>query len=162
MIVRGKVLTHGRLVLALCTGLLAPLASAQYVEMPRSEQIKAFRAAGFTQESTECELEEEGDYEPPSMQPRDINGDGRLDGLITESSAHCYGNARTGFYLVSQQADGEWRKLASGEGEVNFLSTSGKDGWPDIEIAGPGVCRPVLRYDGEIYRPYARVGSGCE
>ncbi|MEJ5862935.1 VCBS repeat-containing protein [Pseudomonas farsensis] len=155
-------MTHVQLALALCTGLLTPFASADYVEMPRSEQIKAFKAAGFTQEPTECELEEEGGYEPPSMQPRDINGDGRPDALITESSVYCYGNARTGFYLVSQQADGKWRQLASGEGEVNFLSTSGKDGWPDIEIAGPGFCRPVLRYDGEIFRPHERAGSGCE
>lgn len=164
MRVQGTVKKYGRLVAVLCTGLLTPLASAEYVEMPRSEQLKAFKAAGFSNGSTECELEEEGDYLPPSMpyrNIRDINGDGRLDAVITESSVYCYGNARTGFFLVSQQADGEWRLVGSGQGEVDFLPTSGKDGWPDVEIAGPGFCRPVLRYDGENYQPYGRVGSGC-
>lgn len=53
MRVQGTVKKYGRLVLALCTGLLTPLASAEYVEMPRSEQLKAFKAAGFSDGPTD-------------------------------------------------------------------------------------------------------------
>lgn len=132
-------------------------------ELPRSEQIKAFRAAGFDDQSSKCELEETGRYTPATMElVKDLNGDGRPDALITEGSVHCYGPEGVGFYLVSQQRDGQWKLMVSESGSAEFLTSKGRDGWPDIQVGGPGLCFPVLRYDGKRYGVDHRVGDGCD
>ena len=123
--------------------------------LPRAEQIKAFAAAGFDDEPTDCQLEAESyeSYEPVSMEVvKDLNGDGRPDAIITEGSTLCYGFTGQGFFIVTRHPDGAWRQVASGEGTPQFLPHRGVDGWPDIEIAGPGTRMPVLRYDGKTYK----------
>lgn len=131
-------------------------------ELARQEQIKAFGAAGFNGTSSACEIEETGNYTPVTMElVKDLNGDGRQDALITEGSASCYGLAGTGFYLVSRQPDGQWKLMASESGSAEFLASKGRDGWPDIQVVGPGSCFPVLRYDGERYRVHHRMGDTC-
>ncbi|MDF0732895.1 hypothetical protein P0Y43_19575 [Pseudomonas entomophila] len=142
--------------LALLTG--AALAD----ELSRTEQLNAFAAAGFSENASECEIEETGTYSPPTMEVvRDLNGDGRPDALITEGSVYCYGRAGAGFYLVSQHADGQWKLLASEHGHAQFLESRGADGWPDIQVAGAGACFVVLRHDGERYRTLRRMGERC-
>ncbi|MBP2262446.1 hypothetical protein J2W83_001112 [Pseudomonas hunanensis] len=132
-------------------------------ELARTEQLKAFKAAGFGTGSSECEQEEAGSYTPATIElVRDINDDGRPDALITEGSVACYGVAGSGFYLVSQQADADWKLLASGSGVIEFLPEKGADGWPDIQIGGPGTCFAVQRYDGKAYQFHHRAGSGCD
>lgn len=123
--------------------------------MSRAEQLKVFGAAGFSDQPTDCQLEAEHyeNYRPVTMDVvKDLNGDGRLDAIITEGSTLCYGFTGQGFFIVTKQADGEWRQVASGEGMPQFLPHRGVDGWPDIEIAGPGTRMPVLRYDGNTYK----------
>lgn len=82
----------------------------------------------------------------------DLNGDGRPEAVVTEGGTYCYGNAGTGFTLVSKQADGTWKAIHSATGMVSFLTTKGADGWPDLELGGPGFCFPVLRWDDREYR----------
>lgn len=82
---------------------------------------------------------------------RDLNGDGRPEALVTEGGTFCYGRAEAGYALLSQQADGSWRRLSGGSGMPAFLKTKGKDGWPDISIGGPGFCFPVERWNGREY-----------
>jgi hypothetical protein len=136
--------------------------TAQADELPRSEQIKAFHAAGFNQETSECEIQETGSYRPVTMElVEDLNGDGRPDALITEGSTYCYGQAGTGFYLVSQQPDGHWKLMLKESGVAEFLASKGSNGWPDVEVGGPGLCFPVLRYDGKSYRVHHSVGERC-
>lgn len=136
--------------------------TAQADELPRSEQIKAFHAAGFNQERSECEIQETGSYRPVTMELiEDLNGDGRPDALITEGSTYCYGQAGTGFYLVSQQPDGYWKLMLKESGVAEFLASKGSNGWPDVEVGGPGLCFPVLRYDGQSYRVHHSVGERC-
>ena len=53
--------------------------------------------------------------------------------------------------LVSKQADGSWRRVAGGPGVPAFLGTKGAEGWPDIEVGGPGFCFPVERWNGRQY-----------
>ena len=131
-------------------------------ELPRSEQIKALRTAGFNQEASECEIEETGSYTPATIeQVKDLNGDGRPDALITEGSSSCYGQTGTGFYLVSQQPDGDWKLMLNESGFAEFLASKGSDGWPDVEVGGPGLCFPVMRYDGQRYRVHHSVGERC-
>ncbi|MGR3885520.1 hypothetical protein [Pseudomonas sp. 1152_12] len=137
-------------------------AAALADELPRSEQIKALHAAGFNQEASECEIEETGNYTPVTIERvEDFNGDSRPDALITEGSSSCYGQAGTGFYLVSQQPDGDWKLMLKESGLAEFLASQGTDGWPDVEVSGPGFCFPVMRYDGQRYRAHHRVGERC-
>ena len=81
----------------------------------------------------------------------DVNGDGRPDAVVVLNGMYCYGNTGQAFVLVSQKPDGRWVRMASQTGILTFLPTKGRDGWPDIEVGGPGFCFPVLRWNGSIY-----------
>lgn len=59
-----------------------------------------------------------------------------------------YGNTGVGYYIVSQQKDGQWKKLFSDSGIPTFLKTKGKDGWPDIENGGQASV--LLFIDGMV------------
>ncbi len=82
---------------------------------------------------------------------RDLNGDGRLEAIVSEGGTFCYGRAETGFQLLSRQGDGRWRLITGDSGIPEFLNTKGKDGWPDLSIGGPGFCFPVQRWNGQDY-----------
>lgn len=137
------------LVVLLC----APVFAAS-TQLSAADEAAAFKAAGFKLSGKQwrnCD-DTSPSYVPGKIEEvRDLNGDGRLDALITESSSNCYGNTEAAYSLVSQQANGSWKLLASGAGVVTFLSTKGVGGWPDIEVGGPGFCFPVLRWDGTKY-----------
>ncbi|MCA1858151.1 hypothetical protein LE190_19770 [Massilia oculi] len=130
------------------------------------DQGAAFRAAGFSLQGKQWR---QCDDPSPAYVPgeiaevRDLNGDGRPEALITESSSACYGHAGAGYALVSRQADGSWKKIAGGTGMASFLSTRGKDGWPDIEVGGPGFCFPVERWNGKAYvlQRHQYEGKAC-
>lgn len=118
------------------------------------EQAAAFKAAGFTlkgKQWRQCE-DPSPSYTPGEIaEVRDLNGDGRPEALITEGGTFCFGNTGAGYTLVSKQANGSWKKLTGGTGMVTFLPAKGKDGWPDIEVGGPGFCFPVERWNGKAY-----------
>jgi len=81
---------QGRLASGLWVACLVTSATALADELPRSEQLKAFRAAGFNQQTSECEIETTGSYTPATMElVKDLTGDGRPDALITEGSTDC-------------------------------------------------------------------------
>jgi hypothetical protein len=82
---------------------------------------------------------------------RDINGDGRPEAVVSEGGTFCYGHTGMGFVLLSQGADGGWTRMSGGIGIPEFLKTTGKDGWPDISVGGPGFCFPVERWNGREY-----------
>ena len=82
---------------------------------------------------------------------RDLNGDGRPEAITSEGGSFCYGFTGTGFQLLSQQADGSWKRITSDIGIPEPLKTKGKDGWPDLSIGGPGFCFPVQRWNGKEY-----------
>lgn len=81
----------------------------------------------------------------------DLNGDGQPDAVIAEDGTFCYGFAGIGFAIVSKQASGQWRLMSQGAGIPTFLGTVGAQGWPDLQIGGPGFCFPVERWDGKQY-----------
>jgi hypothetical protein len=117
-----------------------------------------FRAAGFRMIAgkwrTECGAETPADasYGPGTIEERrDLNGDGRPEAVVTEGGTYCYGNTGTGFWIVSQQADGSWKRITNSTGIPDFLKTKGVGGWPDISIGGPGFCFPVVRWNGREY-----------
>lgn len=146
---------------------LDPPPSSQTPLSPQ-EEADAFRAAGFKEEAgawRACGDPGTASYQPGEVsEARDINGDGRLDAVIVEGSAACFGMTGMGYSLVSKQADGSWRLLANGPGIVRFLDARGADGWPDMEVGGPGFCFPVLRWDGKQYAPnrHEYEGKPCK
>ncbi|NUF10410.1 hypothetical protein [Acinetobacter oleivorans] len=134
---------------------------AQTIQVPKSEVEPIFKAANFKKTKNgwagNCNRGEIIIY-------KDLNGDGHKDAVIQDSSTMCYGNTGVGYYIVSQQKDGQWKKLFSDSGIPTFLKTKGKDGWPDIENGGSGFCFAVYRWNGKEYvfnrREYQ--GKACE
>lgn len=91
-------------------------------------------------------------YEPGAIMERgDFNGDGLTDALVTEGGTYCFGMAGNGYTLVSRKQDGTWSILDERIGIPEFLASKGSDGWPDIEVGGPGFCFPVIRWNGKEY-----------
>ena len=82
---------------------------------------------------------------------RDLNGDGMPDAVVVEDSTFCYGHAGSGFAVVSKQKSGQWRLMSQGAGMPEFLATRGAQGWPDLQVGGPGFCFAVERWDGKEY-----------
>ena len=133
---------------------LSAAALAQQVLSP-ADEAAAFRAAGFTQVEGQwraCEDPGTASYSPGAMdQVADLNGDGRPEAIISESSSFCYGMQGSGYALVSKQADGAWTLITNGSGIPTPLGTRGTSGWPDLEIGGPGFCFAVERWNGKAY-----------
>ena len=146
---------------------LSAAALAQQVLSP-ADEAAAFRAAGFTQVESQwraCEDPGTASYSPGAMdQVADLNGDGRPEGIISESSSFCYGMQGSGYALVSKQADGAWNLITSGSGIPSPLRTTGAGGWPDLEIGGPGFCFAVERWNGAAYafNRYEYDGKACK
>ena len=149
-------LARSTLLLGLCcAAVVAAPALAQQPALSADDQSAAFRAAGFTQRGgnwrSDCDDPGTPSYEPGAItQVGDLNGDGLPEALVTEGGTYCYGNTGSGFTLVSRQADGRWTALYQSQGLPNLLD-SRVNGWPEIEVGGPGFCFPVLQWDGKAY-----------
>lgn len=119
------------------------------------EEAAAFKAAGFKRVGRQwraCGDPGSASYEPGFVQAvHDLNGDGQPEAILTEGSVVCFGQANTGYWLVSKQANGSWKLITSGEGVMRVLPTRGVGNWPDLEIGGPGFCFPVERWNGRAY-----------
>ena len=124
---------------------------------PATEQPLIFKAAGFSRsgavwKSGNCDGAESESYSPGTIETyRDLNGDGRDEAIVTEGGAVCYGMTGTHFWLLSKQADNSWRLIHDETAMPDFLKTKGTDGWPDIQMGGPGFCFPVWRWNGKSY-----------
>ncbi|MBQ5941784.1 hypothetical protein [Massilia sp. AB1] len=119
-----------------------------------ADEAAAFKAAGFTLKGKQWRKCEDPSpaYSPGELsEVRDLNGDGVPEALITESSSFCFGHSGAAYTLVSKQATGSWKKITGGTGMVAVLPAKGKDGWPDLEVGGPGFCFPVERWNGKAY-----------
>ncbi len=151
--------------LALIAGSAA--AAGAPAELSPADTSAAFKAAGFSlkgRQWRQCE-DPSPAYSPGEIaEVRDLNGDGRPEALITEGGTFCHGHAGAGYTLVSKQPDGRWKKLAGGTGIASFLPTKGRDGWPDIEVGGPGFCFPVERWNGKAYvlHRHQYEGKSCK
>lgn len=132
----------------------APPASSD-PKLSAAEQTAVFKAANFAKSGEQwsaCGDPGTMSYTPGAIETvKDLNGDGRLEAVVTEGSVFCFGDTETGYSLVSKQSDGSWKLITGGPGMPNFLDTRGVDGWPDIEVGGPGFCFPVERWNGKAY-----------
>lgn len=127
-------------------------AKASDAGVTAADRTAAMRAAGFVAQGDRwmggdgnCEAA----VEPSDI--KDLNGDGRLELVITETGTFCYGNTGQGFYIMQKSKAGAWKTLYQSPGIPEFLTTKGEGGWPDIEVGGPGFCFPVIRFDGSTY-----------
>jgi len=131
----------------LLSALLAPVAAASappQVALSPADAAAAFRAGGFVRVGATwqaCGDPGTAGYTPGAIeQVADLNGDGRPEAIITEGSTFCFGSTEVGYTIVS-----------GGPGIVTVLPSRGADGWPDLEIGGPGFCFPVERWNGTAY-----------
>lgn len=140
--------------------LIFAMASSSVQALPApatSEQVAIFKAAGFVQYGTQwksgnCDGAESKSYSPGAISIyRDLNGDGRMDAVVIEGGAVCYGNTGTHFWLLSKPAIGSWKLMFEETAMPEFLQTKGAGGWPDLLLGGPGFCFPVLRWNGKAY-----------
>ena len=145
------------LIFALAAAALAPI-----------DQKAAFAAAGFTQRGgawhSDCDDPGTPSYTAGAIETaEDLNGDGRLEAVVTEGGTYCYGNTGTGFTLLTKQVDGHWRRLYQSPGVAEFLKTRGVDKMPDISVGGPGFCFLVVRWNGKAYvdNRFEYEGKAC-
>lgn len=127
-------------------------ADAPSTVLTEADAAAAFTAAGFNRVDgawkTDCDQPDGPPYEAGRIeQAADLNGDGLPEAIITEGSLFCYGNTGTGFMLVSKQATGKWANLYSSPGMARLLP-SRRDGWPEIEVGGPGFCYSIIAWNG--------------
>ncbi len=135
-----------------------------------ADEAAVFKAAGFQRKgkrwvSGDCDDPSSASYSPGRVDDyKDLNGDGRPEAVLGEGGTYCYGNTGQGFWLLSQQAGGGWKLLAQSQGIPRFLATTGKDGYPDIQIGGPGFCFPVVRWNGKEYKTqrWEYEGKACK
>lgn len=132
-----------------------------------ADEAAVFKAAGFKLKGIQWR---QCDDPTPTYVPgeiaevRDLNGDGRPEAVVTEGGTFCFGNTGMGYTVVSKQVDGSWKKITANMGSATFLPARGKDGWPDIEVGGPGFCFPVWRWNGRQYvlDRHQYEGKPCE
>jgi len=144
--------------LALCQAALAVSGA-----LPPADEAAAFKAAGFKQHGKQWKSckDSSSSYVPGAIeQVQDMNGDGRPEAVITEGSTACFGDTGVGYTLVSKQADGNWVVMSQGVGILIVQKTKGKDGWPDLEIGGPGFCFPIERWNGSEYKVVGKQYEG--
>lgn len=95
---------------------------------------------------------------------KDINGDGRPEVLITDSGTEKYGMTGVGFSLLTKDKTGYRLLIDDMIGHYEPLSTTGKNGYPDIMVGGRGLCHGVWRYNGvryDLHRHSTFEGQDC-
>ncbi|KQV61814.1 MULTISPECIES: hypothetical protein [unclassified Duganella] len=146
-----------KLIIAIFSLVFSQASLAAANTLPAADEAAAFKAAGFKQHGKAWKscADSGASYVPGAIeQVKDLNGDGQPEAIITESGTACYGDTGVGYALVSRQSDGKWKLITHGAGILTVLHTRGKDGWPDIEIGGPGFCFPIERWNGSAYRQH--------
>jgi len=152
-----------KVVVTIISLLLSQAALAGANSLSTADEAAAFHAAGFKQHGKQwksCKDSSASYVSGAIEQVQDLNGDGRPEAVITEGSTACFGDTGVGYALVSKQADGGWAVLSRGVGILIVQKTKGKDGWPDLEIGGPGFCFPIERWNGSEYKVVGKQYEG--
>jgi hypothetical protein len=130
----------------------SPVASAPAAnDLTVGERAAVFKAAGLALRGEDwvgCDGNTTASIEQDDV--RDLNGDGKLEAIVTEAGSACYGMTGQGFHLLTQTGPGAWKVLYASAGIPAFLATKA-NGWPEVEIGGPGFCFPIERWDGKTY-----------
>lgn len=138
------------------------VAACAQAQSEDTDYSSAFEAAGFHKEGDiwkKCDDPGTMSYSSGAIQDvGDLNGDGTLELLVTEGSVYCYGDTGTAFVLLTKARD-DWQVVTESAGIPVFLEHKGNEGWPDIEVGGPGFCFPRLRREGGAY---SQVGTSYD
>jgi hypothetical protein len=136
--------------------LAASAANAATPTQPNAaERAAIFKAAGFKAKGGQyirCEEDPPTpSYTAGSIELADLNKDGKPEAWVKESSTFCYGNTAEFFVLLTKAASGAWVKLLEEPG-IPVEQTALRNGWPKIEVGGPGDGPfPVYYFDGKKY-----------
>ncbi len=87
----------------------------------------------------------------------DLNGDGQAE-VFTKRFGPMFGRTGTEMDLFIKAGNGQWTPQFGFGGDYKLLAHK-KQGWPDIEILGPGTCFPVWRWNGLAYAIHKRCAS---
>jgi hypothetical protein len=151
---RARMQTMGRFGFPLVLVALLATSAQAAPALTETDKVAAFNAAGFHREGGQwlrCEDRQTSSRTPGAIEADDLNGDGRPEAWITESSTFCYGNTAEAFVLVTKTPRG-WTALLDEVGIATAQRTK-TAGWPDIEVGGPGLGPfPVYRFNGTNYR----------
>jgi hypothetical protein len=135
---------------------VGPVRGSSVVEgLSASEEVALFNAAGFSLAGNgqyqRCKEEPVTlSYQPGKAELADLNGDGQDEAWVTEGSLFCYGNTGQYFVLLTRGQSG-WQIIIEAVG-IPVIRETGKQGWPDIEVGGPGFAVfPLYRWNGESY-----------
>jgi hypothetical protein len=151
---RGTLMRKTILAAAIASVLVLAHSLAEAQSLDPAEQAAIFAAAGFTKRGEQfvrCAEDTAPSYMAGWIELADLNGDGQNEAWVRESSGFCYGATAEAFVLLTKK-DGAWVKLLD---EVGMALTKDEkhDGWPDIEVGGPGFGPfPVFQWDGAKYK----------
>lgn len=129
--------------------------SAHAAALSADDEAALFTAAGFSLAGNgqyqRCQEEPVTlSYQPGHVELADLNGDGRAEAWVTESSLFCYGN-RGQYFVLLTQAPAGWQVLLEAVG-IAVMKDGSNEGWPDIEVGGPGFGTfPLYRWNGSGY-----------
>lgn len=133
--------------------ILATTAQAEPIQLSTAERAAAFQAAGFRHWPdgwTRCREDASAAHMWGTLEVADLNGDGAPEAWIRESSSFCYGDTAEAVVLLTRRPTG-WAVLLDEVG-VALEQPTTSNGWPDIEIGGPGFgAMPIFRFNGKAY-----------
>ncbi len=141
------------LVISLFFALAATTVEAAPIPLSTAERAAAFQAAGFRhwpEGWTRCREDSGLSHMYGTLEVADLNGDGAPEAWIIESSSYCYGATGQATVLLTRKPTG-WVVLLDEVG-VALEHKTKANGWPDIEVGGPGFGEmPVFRFNGTKY-----------
>lgn len=118
----------------------------RFTQLSQSAQAAIMQAGGFKLDGKIWQgCEGLSKVESDGVEIEDLNRDGRPEVVIVDRGCDCYLNAGNGF-TVLMATPGSWRVMFEGTGILSFRETRGADGYPDIEMGGPGPCVAVFRW----------------
>lgn len=127
--------------------------------LTEEEQAEVFKAVNAVQREGNWVIERDDKQSTAGVvtieKLADLNGDGRKEALVIDDGGSYYGNTGQQFTLLSKQTDGGWRIVIQEIAIPKFLESHGVDGWPDIELGGPGFSHPVVRWNGKEYAQHS-------
>lgn len=103
----------------------------------------------------------------PSIEPVDLDGDGRAEALVYLGPSRCFEQSLGGNVgLYMRDAEGRWvERLGYAPGVEAVPQTARALGMPDLGVASPGGCMPIFRWDGLRYVRVAQKAlqpGGCQ
>lgn len=143
-----------KILLAVTFLMAASVGTAGAADLTAAERAAIFKAAGFKAQGknfVRCVEDTSASRLPGSIEMQDLNGDGRNEAIVSESSLFCYGNTEQAFVVLTQDAKGAWSIVLDEVGVPTPLEVK-HNGWRDVEVGGPGMGPfPVFKFDGKKY-----------